>query len=63
MKKTIIISDDNIDILKDGYNIIEKTIHGENIPNMLDEVLDFAINNLDMDNMDAIRILKEELKK
>lgn len=32
MNKTIIIKDDSIEILQDGYNIIDKTIYGDNIP-------------------------------
>jgi len=63
MNKTIIFKDDSIEILQDGYNIIDKTIYGDNIPQMINEVLNFAIDNLDMDNMDAISELKEELNK
>lgn len=63
MNKTIIFKDDSIEILQDGYNIINKTIYGDNIPQMINEVLNFAIDNLDMDNMDAISELKEELNK
>ena len=63
MNKTIIFKDDSIEILQDGYNIINKTIYGDNIPQMINEVLNFAIDNLDMDNMDAISELKEGLNK
>ena len=63
MNKTIKFKDDSIEILQDGYNIINKTIYGDNIPQMINEVLNFAIDNLDMDNMDAISELKEELNK
>lgn len=63
MNKTIIIKDDSIEILQDGYNIINKTIYGDNIPQMINEVLNFAIDNLDMDNMEAIRVLKEGLNE
>jgi len=63
MNKTIIFKDDSIEILQDGYNIIDKTIYGDNIPQMINEDLNFAIDNLDMDNMDAISELKEELNK
>lgn len=59
MNKTIIFKDDSIEILQDGYNIIDKTIYGDNIPQMINEVLNFAIDNLDMDNMDAINVLSE----
>lgn len=31
MKKTIIIHDDFIEVLQDGYNIIEQTIYDNNI--------------------------------
>lgn len=30
---------------------------------MINEVLNFAIDNLDMDNMEAIRVLKEGLNE
>lgn len=59
MNKTITIENDRIDILKDGYNIIEKSIHGENIPELLVEVLEFAINELDMNNLTANSVLNE----
>lgn len=57
MKKRIIIENDRIDILRDGYNIIESTIHGENIPQVLIEALTFARDELDMDNMNAVGVL------
>lgn len=66
MKKHIIIEDDRIDILRDGYNIIETTIHGENIPQILIQALTFARDELDMDNMNAVAVLGdfiEELEK
>lgn len=59
MRKTIIIQDDRIDILKDGYNIIEKTIYGENIPEILAYALDRATDDLDMDNLDAVNVLQQ----
>lgn len=66
MKKTIIIENDRIDILRDGYNIIETTIHGEDIPQILIQALTFARDELDMDNMGAIGVLADfidELEK
>lgn len=63
MNKTIIIKDDRIDILKDGYNIIEKSIHGENVPEILVQALTFARDELDMDNMDAINELIKTLEE
>lgn len=62
MNKTIIIEDDRIDILKDGYNIIDKTIYGDNIPETLIQALTYARDALDMDNMDAINVLDELIK-
>ena len=59
MNKTITIQNDRIDILKDGYNIIDKTIYGDNIPESLVEVLEFAINELDMNNLTANSVLNE----
>ena len=66
MKKYFIIEDDRIDILQDGYNIIETTIHGENIPQVLIEALTYARDGLDMDNLTAVDVLGdiiEELEK
>ena len=57
MKKTIIIENDRIDILRDGYNIIEDTIHGEDVPQILIQALTYARDALDMDNMDAVGVL------
>ncbi len=65
-KKHIIIENDRIDILRDGYNIIETTIHGEDIPQILIQALTFARDELDMDNMNAVAVLGdliEELEK
>ena len=62
MNKTIIIKDDSIEILQDGYNIIEKSIHGENVPETLIQALTYARDALDMDNMDAINVLSELIK-
>lgn len=59
MNKTITIQNDRIDILRDGYNIIDKTIYGDNIPELLVEVLEFAINELDMNNLTANSVLNE----
>jgi len=59
MNKTIIFKDDSIEILQDGYNIIDKTIYGDNIPELLVEVLEFAINKLDMNNLTANSVLNE----
>lgn len=57
MRKTIIIENGRIDILRDGYNIIEKSIHGEQVPQILIQALTYARDQLDMDNMDAIGVL------
>lgn len=62
MNKTITIQNDRIDILKDGYNIIEKSIHGEDVPEILIQALTYARDALDMDNMDAINVLGELIK-
>ena len=59
MKKYLIIENDRIDILREGYNIIEKSIYGENVPEILIQSLEFAVDNLDMDNMDAINVLSQ----
>lgn len=66
MKKHFIIENDRIDILRDGYNIIEKSIYGEEVPQILIQALTFARDHLDMDNMDAIGVLGDfitELEK
>lgn len=63
MKKTIIIEDDRIDILRDGYNIIETTIHGENIPEVLIQALTYARDALDMDNMNAVAVLGDFIEQ
>lgn len=31
MKKTIIIHDDYVEVLKDGYNIIERTVYDDEL--------------------------------
>ena len=63
MKKHIIIENDRIDILRDGYNIIEDTIYGENIPQVLIQALTFARDELDMDNMNAVGVLGEFIEQ
>lgn len=62
MRKTLIIQDNTIEVLKDGYNIIEKTIHGEDIPQTLIQALTYARDALDMDNMDAVNTLNEVIE-
>ena len=32
MKKYLIIENDRIDVLREGYSIIEKSIYGDNVP-------------------------------
>lgn len=59
MRKTLIIENDRIDVLKDGYNIIEKTIYGEAVPEVLIQALEFAADSLDMDNLNAGYVLGE----
>ena len=59
MSKHIIIENDHIDVLREGYNIIEKSIYGDNVPEILIQSLEFAVDNLDMDNMDAINVLSQ----
>lgn len=59
MAKHIIIENDRIDVLREGYNIIEKSIYGDNVPEILIQSLEFAVDNLDMDNMDAINVLSQ----
>lgn len=59
MRKTLIIQDNTIEVLKDGYNIIEKTIHGEDIPQTLIQALTYARDALDMDNLDAVNTLNQ----
>ena len=39
MKTRIIIEDDFIDILRDGYNIIERTVYDEEIVKQAHELL------------------------
>lgn len=41
MSKTIIIHDDRIDMLKDGYNIIERTVYldGSSLPKLLEQLI------------------------
>lgn len=66
MKKHIIIENDRIDILREGYNIIESSIYADDMPQLLIQSLTFARDALDMDNMDAINVLGqliEELEK
>lgn len=57
MRKTITIKDESIEIMRDGYNIIEQTIYGDNIPEVLIQSLTYARDNLDMDNMGAMDVL------
>ena len=57
MNKTITIKDESIEIMRDGYNIIEQTIYGDNIPEVLIQSLTYARDNLDMDNMGAVDVL------
>lgn len=42
MNKTIIIHDDRIDILKDGYNIIERTVYlnGQDLLRLLEQLIE-----------------------
>lgn len=63
MKKHIIIENDRIDILRDGYNIVETSIHGENIPQILVDALTFARNELDMENLTAIGVLEDFIEQ
>lgn len=62
MRKTLIIQDNMIEVLKDGYNIIEKTIHGEDVPQTLIQALTYARDALDMDNLDAVNTLNEVIE-
>jgi len=62
MRKTLIIQDNTIEVLKDGYNIIEKTIHGEDMPQTLIQALTYARDALDMDNLDAVNTLNEVIE-
>lgn len=41
MSKTIVIHDDRIDILKDDYNIIERTVYlnGQDLPKLLEQLI------------------------
>ena len=56
MSKTIVIHDDHIDILKDGYNIIEQTIHlnGSSLPSLLDQVYTGGLESLNSDDQDTL---------
>jgi len=40
MSKTIIIKDDSIEILQDGYNIIERTVYNNELVKQAQELLD-----------------------
>lgn len=42
MSKTIIVHDDRIDILKDGYNIIERTVYlnGRDLLRLLEQLIE-----------------------
>lgn len=42
MSKTIIVHDDRIDILKDGYNIIERTVYlnGQDLLRLLEQLIE-----------------------
>lgn len=42
MSKTIIIHDDRIDILKDGYNMIERTVYlnGQDLLRLLEQLIE-----------------------
>lgn len=48
MSKTIVIHDDRIDILKDGYNIIERTIYlnGQDLLRLLDNFEEMEENKI-----------------
>lgn len=59
MSKTIIIHDDRIEVLRPGYNIIDKTFYSDNAAAILAQALTFARDELDMDNMDAVHLLGE----
>lgn len=39
MKKTLIIHDDHVDVLKDGYNIIERTIYDDSFITQANELV------------------------
>ena len=56
MSKTIVIHDDHIDILKDGYNIIEQTIHlnGSSLSSLLDQVYTGGLESLNSEDQDTL---------
>jgi len=39
MKKTLIVHDDHVDVLKDGYNIIERTIYDDSFITQANELV------------------------
>jgi len=56
MSKIIVIHDNHIDILKDGYNIIEQTIHlnGSSLPSLLDQVYTGGLESLNSEDQDIL---------
>lgn len=45
MNKTIIIKDGSIEILQDGYNLIERTVYNNELVKQAQELLDAITDN------------------
>lgn len=61
MSKTIVIHDDHIDILKDGYNIIEQTIHTGDV-SFLDILNDICMSSDEADDSQHKTVINELLE-
>lgn len=58
MSKTIVIHDDHIDILKDGYDIIEQTIHTGDV-SFLDILNDICMSSDEADDSQHKAVINE----
>ena len=61
MKKTIVIHDNHIDILKDGYNIIEQTIQTGDV-SFLDVLNDICMSSDEAEDNQHKAVINELLE-
>ena len=61
MSKTIVIHDDHIDILKDGYNIIEQTIHTGDV-SFMDILNDICMSSDETEDSQHKTVINELLE-
>ena len=61
MSKTIVIHDDHIDILKDGYNIIEQTIQTGDV-SFLDILNDICMSSDETEDSQHKAVINELLE-